>query len=453
MAAWLGSNDLCQVTGNLPDSGSKNSLWFGTMLLRTFRFAGYALFVAVCSASSFSQEISANVSPWAFSGYGTLGYNRDSSDILRFTRDSAQTTAENQNQGSWQPDSRMGLQLAYTFNPQTEVVAQVVLRERPKQSFNNSLEWAYLSYRLAPELQVRLGRVGADFFLLSDYRNVGYAQTTLRPDWNFYNNIALFSLDGADIAYSSIGSDGARWTGKLQAGEGGAAISGLDLRFHNFWSLALTRETDNWRLKASVAGANIKTKSADLDNLLTGLSGVAALGIPGVSSEADGYAHRLILDNTKALYMSIGAAFDNGTWLAQGEHSQIYAGAGSPLFVTAQYLMVGRRWGSVTPFVSWSQAHANQDMATATTDWSLFLGPTGAALQTGAMLAIDVGRNDQTTTSIGIRWDFYKQAALKVQWDFIDIHNKGYGLWRPPLTHNQSGEQVNLLSTSIDWVF
>ena len=44
-----------------------------------------------------------------------------------------------------------------------------------------TFEWAFLKWQALPSLYVRAGRMGAPFFMISDFRDVGYANTTVRP--------------------------------------------------------------------------------------------------------------------------------------------------------------------------------------------------------------------------------------------------------------------------------
>ena len=45
---------------------------------------------------------------------------------------------------------------------------------------------------------MRVGRVGLPVFMISDYRNVGYANTMLRPPAEMYSQVPINSIDGVD---------------------------------------------------------------------------------------------------------------------------------------------------------------------------------------------------------------------------------------------------------------
>ncbi len=83
-------------------------------------------------------------------------------------------------------------------------------------------------------------------------------------------------------------------------------------------------------------------------------------------------------------------------------------------------------------------------------DWG---GIGQAAFQQTVYHVANSTRQDQETLSLGSRWDFNSQAALKVQWDHSRIHPLGYALWfRSPET-NARASSVNLFTVSLDFVF
>lgn len=429
------------------------------MSLHTYIFAsvirpsmlGGLLFAAALTAQADPGALS-SPSPWFFSGYGTLGYSHESNAALDFKRDLSQQV-ETPRSGSWLTDTRIGLQGGYRFGPQTEAVAQLVLRDMPNTTVANSLKWAYVAHRPFPELQLRAGRVGMDVFLLSDYRNVGYAHSTVRPPTEFYGFLPLYSIDGADMAYSLDAGD-ARWIFKTQAGRGHAdlpVIGGAAYHFSasNFWDFSLIREQGPLRVKAAFATLKV-TSEAPLDAIATPLA--AATALPGaVGAEAGQLLGDMRFAGGRLRYLAFGASYDDGTWLAQGELGRISGDRLIYVQGTAAYALVGRRSGDFTPFVGISGFRPSHAAAAAQNDWTPFLGSN--QLRDAALLAINSARIDQRTLSLGLRWDFHRQASLKLQWDRTQIRTDGYGLWHTAPGMPLRGERVNLLSAGIDWMF
>ena len=413
-----------------------------------FDLLGAYLLIAVSSVAA------QDATGLSVSGYGTLGFGGDNRDGIGFVRDFSQRVG-GESRSSLKADTRIGLQLAYRASNRLEFVSQVVVRQQADATLARSIEWAYMDFRPVPELDVRAGRVGVDVFMLSDYRNLGYAYTWVRPPKEAYGWMPMFSLDGVDATYS-INTEGALWRIKGQAGRGGMHAPMLngrtyDFETRGFWDATLSRESGPWRMKAGHARLEVGTE-APLGDLRAALDGVAALGVPGISVEAASFSRGLLFKGARISYSSIGLAFDDGRWQAQGELSRINADRAIMPQGTAAYASLGRRFGEFMPYLAMSQFRASAQEAAATSDWSL-LGADPARLQAGAVRATNSARIDQRTVSLGARWDFHQQMALKLQWDGTAIERNGYGLWSVADTRPLNGDKVRVLTLSLDFVF
>ena len=414
----------------------------------------FALFAILLTPTlSHAQDATDDLKSWSLSGYGTLGYSNDGSQTLGFVRDLSQS-GDTTVKGNWRPDSRIGVQFANRFSPQSEAVVQAVLRDKSETTLDNSIEWAFIALRPTPGLNLRLGRVGIDFFLLSDYRNLGYAQTTVRPNWDFYGFLPLYSMDGADVAYTFNAAD-ARWNLKTQIGQSKVdlpiADSAFNLEAKQFIDFSLTREAGPWRHKLALATMKAPNE-APLGQLTGPLAGIAALGIPGISGEAANLVKRLSFKDARTKYLAVGGSYDDGSWLVQSELS--YVSGSREIFVNgvAGYLTVARRIGSATPFVGISGHRPSHAAKLAENDWSP-LGAEAVILQSTAVRGATSGRINQQTLSVGTRWELSAQSAVKLQWDRIRVRQNGYGLWSAAPQNLMTGEQQNVLSAALDWIF
>jgi len=396
--------------------------------------------------------------PWSFSGYGTLGYSQlQGSDELTFVRDLSQPGSLTPRTSSFKPDSRLAVQAAYRVSAQTDAVVQAVWRQKAQATAGNSIEWAYLSHRPTEDLTVRGGRVGIDVFLLSDYRNLGYAQSTVRPNWDYYGFMPIYSLDGIDATYTHT-TDAARWSLKSQWGRAQAVVpiitgQNYDFVAQSFWDVSLQREAGPWRVKAGYATMTIANE-APLAALTDPLKQLAALSVPGVSAQATQLAQSLSFADSQVSYLTMGAAYDDGIWQLQTEISKVRGSSQVLTQGTAAYVTVGRRFGDLLPFASISTFRPPRAAATPEGDWGALLGDASASvLQTAAVSTLNSPRVEQKTVALGLRWDLHPQAALKLQWDHIWIKPGGYGLWSTPTFAPAVANQVNLLTASLDWVF
>lgn len=396
------------------------------------------------------------VSSWSVGAYGTLGYSLLGTEgPYTFIRELGQGSGSARAR-SWLPDSRVALQVGKKINAQTDAVVQVVARDKVKANLKNSIEWAYVSHRPTENLNVRVGRVGVDVFLLSDYRSLGYAQTTVRPNVEFYGFQPFYALDGVDATYTHT-TAAARWSLKSQFGRTQTDValfdgSALHLVANNVVDVTLTRESGPWRLKAGVSSIKTPNDAAPLP-LKDPLLAVAALGLPGISQEAAELARGMEVKGARFNYASVGTSFDDNVWSVQAELCRVTVDQKILVSGSAAYLTVGRRFASVMPFASVSRFLPDREATVAQHNWSAFLGPQAGVLQAVSVRATDTARIEQRTVSLGARWDFHPQAALKIQWDRFHIQSSGYGLWRSDVSATLNEGRMSMVTASIDWTF
>ncbi len=390
------------------------------------------------------------------SGFGTLGYVFDDHADVAPARDISQLPKHSYNTGgSWEVDTRFGIQVEYKPTPMLDLVGQFVARDHFRANLDSATELAYAALHPHADLDIRVGRINYDAFLMSDHRNVGYAYAWVRPPLEFYGWIPIFSLNGIDAAYTLPGDD-ARWRLKAQAGNSHFYIpvdSGRDGGYHfkadNLFSVSVTRQTAFWRLKAAHSRFTSTREVPAFAALHSGLEGVAAAGTPGVSAEAADLRQQLAFKNARISYTTLGAVYDDNTWQVQAELGVSTSTAAVVPTARMAYVGAGRRFGNWMPFAMLSTSRPGA-LRTAANDW-------GAALNTSlrdpAVRTVNALRIDQTTLSIGTRWDFRHNAALKVQWDHTRSSPPGYGVGNRSAEAARQSLRLNLISATLDFVF
>lgn len=386
------------------------------------------------------------------SGFGTLGYAHDNRMDIAPTRDISQLPNNGfQTNAGWRMDTRLGVQLEYAVAPALDLVGQVVLRDHFKADAASSLELAYAAFRPNSQTDIRAGRIGYDAFLMSDHRNVGYAYQWVRPPSEFYGWIPIFSLDGIDAAYGIEQGD-ARWRFKAQAGTSRISIpigDGYDFKANRLLSLSATRQTDVWRIKAAYSHFTIGSEVPAFAPLHQGLDLVAAAGVPAVSAEAAELRRQISFRDAGISYATLGAAYDDGVWLGQAEIGHSAATADVVPNAKMAYFGVGRRIGAWTPHLLLSTSRPNNEVRPATASW----GALDATLRDPALYVLNTTRIEQTTLSLGARWDFHRRSALKLQWDRTVVKPSGYGLWWRDVAINNRSSRIDQISATLDFIF
>ncbi|MFT3820551.1 MAG: hypothetical protein QM750_23540 [Rubrivivax sp.] len=360
-------------------------------------------------------------------------------------------------------DSRLGLQLNATASEQLEFVGQLLLKRRlPEVPAGDSVEWAFASIRPSPDWTLRIGRTNPDVFLLSDYRNVGFAYPWVRPEVAFYGSLSIYSLDGADLT-RQWRLDGSLWKLKLLAGSGhtwAATLAGQPsalTRLRDLGGVVLSRESDGLTVRGTVARAR-----ASLDTgpgtaaLSAALAQLAQLPLPAVQAQAQDLRARLALQGGHVTFIDLGAAYEGSRWLWSAELSTLQ-GSFAAGHTLAAYASLGRRLGAFTVYGVLAGSRTKGGAADVPAwDAALapLLGPAAAAqaqvLAESAALSSNAARLGQSSVSLGVRWDLHPQAALKLQWDRYRVRCNGGLMFVGAL--GRSG-QADVGSLVLDFVF
>lgn len=105
------------------------------------------------------------------------------------------------NNWSVDQDTKLGLQFSADITDGLSAVIQVVSQQRYDNTFTPTLEWANIKYQLTPELSIRVGRVLLPTFLTSDIRNIGYVNQWLRTPGEVLIQMPNTNSDGVDLTY------------------------------------------------------------------------------------------------------------------------------------------------------------------------------------------------------------------------------------------------------------
>ncbi|WP_374327268.1 hypothetical protein [Azonexus sp.] len=391
----------------------------------------FAVIMATASPA-FAAEATA-ATPWPtieFKGFGTLGAARSDSDDSQFVRDLSQPDGLGKH-WSGKTDTMLGLQANLTFSPRSSAVMQGLVRYRYDGSWRPELNLAFLRHDLAPDFTLRAGRMGTEFYLQADARQVGYANTMLRPPTDYFGPIVVSYIDGIDASLTGDTGYGLL-RGKLFAGWAAEKTPVIkphtwDLRGSRMAGAYLDYLNGPWQLRVSRSKIRFQHQQP-LD---------AAAGFPILT-----LAPELNIKGRHATYDSIGLIYDEGRLQVQGQLSSIRYDTSAYEDTRAGYLMLAYRVGPVTPYLGYSRTRSEQ--ASLTT-------PTIPALQFAIRQFMAETHSDQETYTLGARWDFQRNLALKAQLDMI----RGDRDSRFPQRYTEKdwNGHLNVLSLALDFVF
>jgi hypothetical protein len=374
-------------------------------------------------------------------GFGTFGVARSSSDRAEFVRDLSQPGGI-KNHWSGRIDSVLGVQANWQATPTVELVGQAVTRWHYDRSRDPEVMWAFAKWEPDARVSLRAGRIGADFMMLADSRLVGYSYLPVRPPSDFFGPLFFSHFDGAD-ATVTLPLGGGLVRGKLFSGETQEKTSGApgiwDTSGSPVLGFVLDYQNGPWLLRANMASirfsSNINFKAlTDPLRLIGTTSTLAAVDV-------------LTTKDTTTRFYSLGVVYDEGPLQVQGMINHIHHETGVFQNSDAVYLLAGYRLGTVTPYAGISRWMSNYK------DYTTGL-PSGVGFDVligGFDYVMHASTANQTTYTLGSRWDVYRNTAIKLQWDAI----RGHADSRFPFARTDAdwNGRTDVLSLSLDFVF
>jgi len=395
------------------------------------RFAPLALALMTAAATAHAADAQ---SMFSLSGFGTLGLVKTDTDAAQYALNGQVRGADKGASG--EVDSKLGVQLGAKFNSTFSATVQLLSKQNGDGNFMPGVEWAFVKAQVTPALALRLGRMGGPFFAVSDFRDVGFANTTLRPPQDVYGQVPISHFDGADLSYQA-GTGFGMLTAQVFGGSAKSTVGRTDLELKQLVGLNLTLETDDGlTLRFGHTAGKLTVKSATLNTLSATLK---ATPFASVGDELDP-------NSRKSSFTGLGLNWDEGQWVVAAEYTMRRTDSYVP-DTNGWYLTVGHRFGAWTPYATLSQVR------TVASNVNNTVQPLNAQLAylKSVVDGVVAGQHlAQKTVAVGTRWDFARNFALKAQ--FEQIKPEGNGLF----VHVQPGfadHKVNVLSLSIDTVF
>ena len=412
---------------------------------------------------------------WEVTSFGTLGYTHTSKyDDLVIKRNITQRSIEVERSG-WLIDSSLGVQVRKELEHNWDVVGQVVAKEKVNDSIEQSIEMAFLRYRSNDNWSFQLGRMVLDTFLLSDHRDVGYSYHTVRPQTEFYAWIPFSHYDGLKTTFEFGDFDSlVRFEVFLGKAKSTVNIGYLDTSTsYNYAKVApiigtgITWEKDDFTLRASIARFRFTQNTNAIKQLDVVVGRVEELW-PESRVIADGYS----IKDVEITYGSIGFKWTPGAWVVQSEFSDVNGDNFGNYDGQRLYLQVGRRFGEFLPYVSYAYSWDDREFPydpPVFDDGLAFVLPGGqdqldaVRAGSGAIYSLlkdnlNSGLMNQRSLSLGVRWDFASQKALKFQCDYATLEDGSLGIYPTQDTpefgeRNWTRDSRSWCSTTFDWVF
>lgn len=386
--------------------------------------------------------------PVALGGFGTLGLVYSSEDQADYVAGQFRPSgAGHSDTLSYKVDSRLGAQLDAALTDRWSVVVQVILEQRHDNSYKPTVEWANVRYAPHPDFSVRVGRIVLPTFLVADTRKVGYANPWIRPPPELYALSPLTSSDGAEL---SLRLRAGPWTHTTEVTYGRLkddAPDDLTIEARALAGVFQTAEVGALTLRASYVRGEVELDASEIDTLFEAFRTFGPAG--------EEIADRYSIDGKLVTAWAIGASYQPYDWFVMAEMGKLDTRSFSGVR-SARYISAGRRFASITPYVTYARTRRDDETSTSgldTTSLPPQQAPFAAALNAGLNRLLVGSTPQQTTLSAGLRWDFKPRWAFKLQFDHVDVTPGSPGMFSNLQPGHEPGGNANLIGVSLDFVF
>jgi len=356
---------------------------------------------------------------------------------------------------SFETDSRFGLQISSDIADDTSVVAQL-LGAGADENFNAKVEWAYIDYEFNGNVSLRAGKIKEPVFLISDYVEVGYAYPWIRPPAEVYSNNPLNTVNGMELLIQFpmgknvlslqpyLGSNtedipGTNGFGQFEA----TAISGIDIKFAG----------RGYTIHASTLKTDVTTQGG--------------LQIPLNAPGSSGTLAANLVSAGEAELTSAGFNLDiaNVVLYAEWQEREI-TGTVSTLFPDQEssYVTLGYRIGKWLPHVTVATIEGTTSTAPSSAGTTAVTCADASGCTVGGNPFADgaplgnFGRAEQDSTTVGLRYELNDSAALKFEYQIIDVAtgsmmDPNFGLFEASFTSPAPADEIAITSIALDVIF
>jgi hypothetical protein len=416
-----------------------------------FKSSMVSLGLLALTAAAAAQEANP---VFSYSGFGTIGYVITDSDKGTFITTNQKFGATTH--GSFEIDSNLGFQVNGKFNDTLSGTVQLLAQQDALGTYGPSLEWAFLKAKLGAGFSARVGRMGGPFFMVSDFRNVGYTNVSMRTPLDVYIAVPVRSFDGADLLYQgnfgNVTINGQLWGGKATV----VPVADVRLNLNDLLGLSVSAEIGAVTLRAGHVETKFDSEGTGLEGFNSLVGGLKQLGaLPGLGSLGT-LSDAIVINGKKASFSGLGASVELGNWVGSAEVTKRKTDSLYVPDISSWYTTVGYRVKKFTPYVTLSELQSTSITSVATPS---LVGYPPVVQGTVPFLIANVnggilGSYKQRTVGFGSRWDLGSNYALKGEWAVVTVPADSSGGFSAVKGGRFTSETtINVLSLGLDFVF
>lgn len=350
--------------------------------------------LASCVALAAFGANAASLEDLSIGGFGSVGIGKADNDVgyAGYTDDNVE----------WEQETLAGIQFDFQVNDRAKFVTQIVANSQ--YDYDPKFEMAYLAYEF-DSFTARAGKLRLPLFFYSDYIDLGYAYPMLRPSQETYQNIVLKGYTGAELL---IPVDFDESTLLIQPVVGIGTVDEDDSRIGEVKLNKLMGLSASWNYEDITLRGSYFRATAD----------------PQCTDSSDGCNLSVIAKDKDGQFISLGAQYDNGDLLVNVEGTDVQLDG---KFYDTRSLsgLVGYRIGEFTPYIASSWVETTDDDERP--EPSLALAVSDQSAYQTALALNKISNYERISYSLGSRWDFYQNMALKFDVTYVDYKDTSGG--------------------------
>jgi hypothetical protein len=347
-------------------------------------------------------------SMFKFGGFGTLGISHSNLNQGDYILDSSMPDGVGKSRDwSASNNTRGAVHVTGDFTPHISAILQVDTEYRADGTYHPEVEWFNMKYAFTPNVYMRVGRIALPTFMDSETRDVGYSYVWVNPPVDLYHQLIIPNSDGLDVVYRS------------EIGEVVNSIKAI------YGQNTTERPT------------NISDSKDMLGIFDTVEYGPATFHLSYQQRRSSTRSDRTGVNGPwiRNSDLSVGASYDPGGWFVMSEWMQ----RRSTTKINAMYVSGGYRIDKFTPYLLYSQNSP---------------GSFISSLPAPSAAAVERANRSQSTTGLGLRWDFMRNYDFKLQYDQVKLSDTSNGyLINVPTGVKLHGSKFHVISAVVDLVF
>lgn len=386
------------------------------------------MFRLMCALLLLPSFISFSAERISLSGFGNFGVVYSNSDIYRFRTDISRNNDNFEDSLDLNAISSLGIQADISLHDDFDFVTQFIYRGQKKITLDNTLSLGFLRYKPAPDWELRAGRTQLDLYLLTEYRDIGFAYPWAKVPTEVYGLLPYRSLDGTDFTYL-LSNNGLDYRFKIFAGESSSTIAlddeNVELAIDDVLGISFELSQFDWTFSLKHTQARTQNNISTMADIITGLQLIPDVIWPDKATFIDDFS----LVNKKAHFSSLGLKYDFGNITLLSEFARLKSDSSVVSAVKSGYVSTTYNFDKGQFFYTFAIAKSDPSKFNDAVNIQRFLPNQVEEIILAVNESFRVFSPNQQTHSLGVRYDFKDNIAIKLQVDQSNIDAQGGALW------------------------